>query len=263
MNNSDIELVPLNKTDVPGKRRHTGAGILIVTSINKKPYLLLGKENYKSFKLSEDVIIPIYEEFGGGIQSRKCSLEENALKELDEESAHALGWSDPRLLLRKGFIALDIPFLTNRMYRLYVIYVPDVKNIIPIFFKNRQIISDHTSTYYKKKNFIEMDELQLISLEMISTSMKNKNNTINLPEADKILKLDNDVGFLSRRIFAVLETIHTVGDKKKSGLQCCYQVFNTFNNTNNNLRPIILNKPQNNYKHKYNFLRNTINYDAT
>ncbi len=35
MNDNDIKLVPLNKTDVPGKRRHTGAGILIVTSINK------------------------------------------------------------------------------------------------------------------------------------------------------------------------------------------------------------------------------------
>lgn len=263
MNDNDIQLVPLNKTDTPGKRRHTGAGILIVTSIDKKPYLLLGKENYKSFKLSDDVIIPVYEEFGGGIQSRKCSLEENALKELDEETAHILGWSDPRILLRKGFVHLDIPFLTNRMYRLYIIYVPNVKSIIPTFFKNRQTIFEHSSTYYKRENYIEMDDLQLISLETISSSMKNKVNTMNLPDGDRILKLDNDNGFLSRRIYSILEATHYVADKKKTGIQCCYQVFNTFNNDNNNLRPIILGKPETNYKHKYNFLRNTVNYDAT
>jgi hypothetical protein len=263
MYDNDVELIPLNKTDSPGKRRHTGAGILIVTSINKKPYLLLGKENYKSFKLSDDTTIPVYEEFGGGIQSRKCSLEENALKELDEETAHILGWSDPRVLLRKGFVHLDIPFLVNRMYRLYIIYVPNVINVMPTFFKNRQTIFEHTSTYYKRDNYIEMDDLQLISLEIISSSMKNNNNIINLPDEDRILKLDDDTGFLSRRIFSVLKETHTVSDKKKTGLQCCYQVFNTFNNNNNNLRPIILDKPENNYKHKYNFLRNTINYDAT
>ena len=201
MDDSHIELVPLNKTDTPGKRRHTGAGILIVTSVNKKPYLLLGKENYKSFKLSTDIIIPVYEEFGGGIQSRKCSLEENALKELDEETAHILGWSDPKILLRKGFVHIDIPFLTSRMYRLYIIYVPNVKNLIQPFFKNRQSIYDHTSTYYKRKNYIEMDDLQLISIETISNSMKNKVNIMNLPDSDRILKLDHDIGFLSRRIF--------------------------------------------------------------
>ena len=263
MDDSHIELVPLNKTDTPGKRRHTGAGILIVTSVNKKPYLLLGKENYKSFKLSTDIIIPVYEEFGGGIQSRKCSLEENALKELDEETAHILGWSDPKILLRKGFVHIDIPFLTSRMYRLYIIYVPNVKNLIQPFFKNRQSIYDHTSTYYKRKNYIEMDDLQLISIETISNSMKNKVNIMNLPDSDRILKLDHDIGFLSRRIFSVLEATHIVGDKKKTGIQCCYQVFNTFNNDNNNDRPIILDKPKNNYNHKYNFLRNTVHYEAT
>ena len=244
------------------KRRHTGAGILIVTSINKKPFLLLGKENYKSFKLSTNLVIPIYEEFGGGIQSRKCSLEENALKELDEETAHILSWTDPKILLKKGFIQLNVPFLTSRMYRLYIIYVPNVKSIIPNFFRNRQKISNHTSTYYKKKNYIEMDDLRLISLDNISNSMKNSFNQINLPNNDKILKLSNRDIYLSRRIYNILLEKHTINGKNKTGIQCCYQVFNTFNNDNNNLSPIILDKPKNNYTHKFNFLVNTISYDG-
>lgn len=251
------------------KRRHTGAGILVITSLNNKPYLLLGKENYKSLKLSNNVTIPIYEEFGGGIQSRKLSLEENALKELDEETSHILSWNNPKILLKDGFIQLDVPFMTNRIYRLYLIYIPNVKTIIPNFFRNRQKISEHTSTYYKRKNYIEMDDLRLISLDNIDKSMKNKKNIINLPNDDVILKLLYQNVYLSRRLYNVLKEKYTINNKTKTGIEFCYDVFDNFNNNNNNnnnntknLVPIILNKPRENYSHQYNFLINTVSYSA-
>ena len=107
-----------------------------------------------------------------------------------------------------------------------------------------------------------MDDLRLISLNNISNSMKNSFNQINLPNNDKILKLSNRDIYLSRRIYNILLEKDTINGKNKTGIQCCYQVFNTFNNDNNNLSPIILDKPKNNYTHKFNFLVNTISYDG-
>lgn len=268
------------------KRRHTGAGILIITSYNGKPYFLLGREEYKSVKYSNNITIPVYEEFGGGIQSKKCSLEENALKELDEETSHVLNWTSPDILLKKGFIHIDVPFMENRKYRIYLVYVHNVKNIIPDFFRNRQIIKEHTSTYYKRKNYIEMDDMQLVSINDVYKSIKNKKiNQLNLFN-DKILKLQNKDIYISRRLFDFLDGTYTINNTTKSGIQYCYQVFNNFtidinkiNNTNTNTNTrniqgiynisnknkysyIKLKKPEKTHNHKYNFLKNTITYDA-
>ena len=48
-------------------------------------------------------MIPVYEEFGGGLQTRRISIEDNALMELDEETSHTLNWQNERFYLRKVF----------------------------------------------------------------------------------------------------------------------------------------------------------------
>lgn len=263
--NKTNQIIKENKQEKSkeSKRRHTGAGILIITNHNNKPHILIGREEYKSFKYSNNVVLPIYEEFGGGIQSKKCSLEENALKELDEETSHIFDWNQPNVLLKKGFKFIDIPFMDTRMYRLYIIYLPNVSTIIPDFFRNRQIILNHSSTYYKRKNYIEMDDLQLLSLESISQSMRNKTkNQLNLFNNDIILKIENHDIYLSRRLYSFLSTKFNINNKEKTGLQYCYQVFNNFNNTNYKNKSLTLQKPIKTLNHKYNFLQNTITYNV-
>lgn len=105
----------------PPRRRITGAGVLIMTSKYNKPFFLLGREKYKSFYFKNKFMIPVYEEFGGGLQTRRISVEDNALMELDEETSHALNWQDRRILLKKGFFQIDLPYKNNRMYRVFVV----------------------------------------------------------------------------------------------------------------------------------------------
>ena len=54
--------------------------------------------------------------------------------ELDEETAHTLNWQNRKVLLKKGFFQIDIPFKTNRMYRIYVVYVPNVEKCVKLVF---------------------------------------------------------------------------------------------------------------------------------
>ena len=72
--------------------------------------------------------------------------------------------SDQGVLLKRGFKYFDIPYLNDRLYRLYVIYVSNVQDIIPDFFRNLQMIRGHPSKIRKKRNYIEMDDLRLINL---------------------------------------------------------------------------------------------------
>ena len=39
------------------KRRHTGTGVLVITNINNKPHLVLGRETFKSLQIKDDLII--------------------------------------------------------------------------------------------------------------------------------------------------------------------------------------------------------------
>ena len=133
-----------------------------MTSKYNKPFFLLGREKYKSLSLKNKFMVPVYEEFGGGLQTRRISVEDNALMELDEETSHALNWQDRRILLKKGFFQIDLPFKKNRMYRVFVVYVPNVEKITPTFFRNYNMINANPTKYYKKENYIEMDDLQLI-----------------------------------------------------------------------------------------------------
>jgi hypothetical protein len=267
-----------NKTSAT--RRITGAGVLIITSKFNRPYLLLGREKYKSFIYKNKYMIPIYEEFGGGLQTKKLSIEDNALMELDEETSHTLNWDNPKILLKKGFFYIDIPFLENRLYRLYLVFVNKVEQILPYFYRNYNLIDSSTSTYYKKRNYIEMDELQLIPLDSIYRTLQNNHtqNIIHLLNGDSILKLNYQNRYISRRLYRFLVNKHfsPISKKNEYGYELCYQLFNrSFRQIGFNDQyyitlhsPYINNSNSTNYIHsgnnkkKTNFLDDTISYQV-
>jgi len=252
----------IEKKKILGKvRKFTGAGILIVTSKYNKPYIVVGREKYKSYKFDNKYVIPIYEEFGGGIQYRKNSLEENALFELKEETCNSLNWSNPKVLLKKDFKYVDIPFLNDRIYRLYIVYVHNFSKIMPTYFRNYQNIINHKTTYYKKNNYTEMDDIQLIPLDDVKKSLLNLKNVINLHTCN-ILKINKTEFYLSKRLYSFMNMKFNNG----TGLDLCYQVFNNcFKQVGFNQDNIILLTKMSKYasfNKKYSFLDGTYYYDA-
>ena len=243
------------------KRRHTGTGVLVLTNINNKPHLVLGRDTFKSMSINDDLTIGIYEEFGGGIQKRSLSLETNACFELREETSNLFNFTEPKIL-RKGVNQyFDIPFKNNRMYRIYVVYLEDIEKIIHIFNTNRMRITQNYSNYYKYKCFLEMDDIQFISLDSIKNNINNETNYLRLnPEDIKTIRADNSqklerknkvnyngvlkidsTKFLSKRLLEFLNTRfprqwkdgyfqhidekHTNTETMATGLDYCYQIF--------------------------------------
>ena len=154
-----------NKTiaDV-GERRYTGVGTLIITSVNGQPYLVLGREAFKSIKHRGAYMVSIFEEFGGGIQRRRATLADNACFELREETSNLIDLTDCSYLLENQAQHFDLPFRDDRIYRLYVINIPDAHTIIPYLQVNRQIITralnqPEKGTKSKIKTFLEMDTI--------------------------------------------------------------------------------------------------------
>lgn len=242
------------------KRRHTGTGVLVITNVNNKPHLVLGRETFKSLNIKGDLMIGMYEEFGGGIQKRSLSLETNACFELREETSNLFNFTEPKVL-RKGVNQyFDIPFKNNRMYRIYVVYLEDIEKIIDYFQTNRDKIQKKFSNYYKYKCFLEMDDVQFISLDTIKNNLADENNYLRLnPEEIKNIRNSNDkterknkvnyngvlkidsTKFLSKRLLEFLNTKfpkqwkdgyfqhydenHTNPDRMLTGLDYCYQIF--------------------------------------
>jgi len=242
------------------KRRHTGTGVLVITNVNNKPHLVLGRETFKSLNIKEDLMIGMYEEFGGGIQKRSLSLETNACFELREETSNLFNFTEPKVL-RKGVNQyFDIPFKNNRMYRIYVVYLEDIEKIINYFQTNRDKIHQNFSNYHKYKCFLEMDDIQFISLDTIKNNLADENNYLRLnPEDIKNIRNSNDkterknkvnyngvlkidsTKFLSKRLLEFLNTKfpkqwkegyfqhydenHTNPDTMLTGLDYCYQIF--------------------------------------
>lgn len=242
------------------KRRHTGTGVLIITNVNNKPHLVLGRETFKSMTINDDLIIGMYEEFGGGIQKRSLSLESNACFELREETSNLFNFSDPKVL-RKGVNQyFDIPFKNNRMYRIYVIYLEDIEKIINYFKTNLGRITDNFSNYHKYKCFLEMDDIQFVSLDIIKNNLKDETNFLRLNPADiktlrnnnvksektnkinynGVLKIDS-TKFISKRLLEFInnkfpnqwkegyiqhiDENHTNQESMLSGLDYCYKIF--------------------------------------
>lgn len=249
----------MNNTQIK-KRRHTGTGVLVITNVNNKPHLVLGRETFKSMSITDELIIGMYEEFGGGIQKRSLSLESNACFELREETSNLFNFTEPKVL-RKGVNQyFDIPFKNNRMYRLYVVYLEDIEKIINYFKTNRDTITNNFSNYYKYKCFLEMDDIQFISLDTIKCNLKDENNYLRLkPEDIKTIRNNNEKSeiktkvnyngvlkidstkFISKRLLEFLNTKfpkqwkegyfqhydekHSDPNTMLSGLDYCYKIF--------------------------------------
>lgn len=203
------------------ERRHTGTGVLIITEYLGEAYVLLGQENWKTLDYSTvcpELKLPVYEEFGGGIQTRKVSLEKNASFELREETANLFNFSNAELL--KGCPYYDIPFKQDRMYRIYIVYLKGVADYIHYFYTNVNIINNNIKfglMSEKSNNYLEMNSIKLLPLRLFYNAVKmsenyicfNKNeneyNTLHSSGFKGILKLTEDI-FINGRLMQFLNS---------------------------------------------------------
>lgn len=255
-----------NKTN---GRRHTGTGVLIITNYFSEPYLLLGQESWKSLdytKIAKHINLPIYEEFGGGLQTRKVSLEKNATFELREETANLINIKDSSILSTVPYF--DIPFKKDRMYRLYILYLNNITEYLKYFYMNHNIISQNRQNGDKSNNYLEMSNLKLIPLKVINNKIHNPENYICFNSADNlhnnlmssgykgILKLDDDT-FLNTRLVEFLNSKYS----GVSGLSHCYNHYKQSAIKelfpNNNIKITKVKKLFKQNKEKYNFLNGT------
>lgn len=219
-----------------GARRYTGVGTLILTTINGQPYLVLGREAFKSIKHRGAYMVSIFEEFGGGIQRRRATLADNACFELREETSNLIDLTECSQILEDRGRHFDLPFRDDRIYRLYIINIPDAHTIIPYLQVNRQIINRSLNnpakgTKSKIKTYLEMDTIKLVSLSAIQRAMTDINNYVCFKAEDTvwnlssptppyrgILKVDADT-FLNERLVQFLGGIFT--DEKRNGCDIC------------------------------------------
>ena len=216
------------------KRRYTGVGVLIMTEMNGRPFILLGREKFKSLIYGGNYVIPMYEEFGGGIQKKSMSLEENALLELDEETCHMFNFSDANILNSPDYKYIDIPFREDRMYRMYIMYIPNLGTKLNIFNNNYNIIMNSQSNYYKKRNYLEMDNISLISLDEIMYRMNYPNENVFNFINHKVLCVNDDI-FISRRLLKLFD-----GKYIKSSIENYNNILD-FKSTSNNMTNAIMN----------------------
>lgn len=237
------------------KRRHTGTGVLVLTNINNKPHIVLGRETFKSIDINSDLSLGMYEEFGGGIQKRALNLETNACFEFREETNNLFNFTNPKVLTKGVNQYFDIPYKNNRMYRIFVVYLEDIEHIMHLFKLNRTAIQGNKSNYYKYNCFLEMDDIQYFSLDDIKKNIGDNNNYLVLNQEDiknynfenknkinynGILKMDS-TKFISKRLIQFLNTryprqwkegyiqhIDTNNNDTNtmlSGLDYCYQIY--------------------------------------
>lgn len=187
-----IKCLNLNDTIVKYKdnknntRQLTGVGVLILCNYMGMPHLLLGREDRKSLIESKNlgnIMLPLYEEFGGSIQNKKAGIRKNALFELREETSNLINIKNERVLEKA--IYFDLPFLDKRAYRLYLLYLDNIENYIDYFFLNHEKIVNNTSSKFqtfdnKINTYLEMNNLELINLNKIEKSLNNPNNILNI-----------------------------------------------------------------------------------
>ena len=252
-----------------GKRRYTGVGTLIITAVNNQPYLVLGREAFKSIKHRGAYMVSIFEEFGGGIQRRRATLADNACFELREETSNLLDLTDCSQILEDRGQHFDLPFRDDRIYRLYIINIPDAQTIIPYIQVNRQIITRALNnpakgTKSKIKTYLEMDTIKLVSLDAIQRAMMDINNYVCFKAEDTvwnlgapappyrgILKVDSDT-FLNERLVQFLGGVFT--DELKKGYDICRGILSSGQNKLELAKPV---KVQDNY---YKFLIGTFTF---
>ena len=185
-NNTNLNISPKEKTNSP------------------KP----NKQEQQDEKLNRHTFL--YEEFGGGIQNNNLTQEENACFELNEETCNLINFTNPFVLNKGVNTFFDIPYLKDRIYRLYVVFIPDFTQVIHLFYKNLQVLKSAPSSYYKFRNYCEMTDMSIIELDHI---YKYKNN------------LDNYVCFNAEENL-YNQIIHDKGKKNYRGiLRCPDNVF--------------------------------------
>lgn len=262
---------PAAKQAIPnvGERRYTGVGALIITTVNGQPYLVLGREAFKSIKHRGAYMVSIFEEFGGGIQRRRATLADNACFELREETSNLLDLTECSQILEDRGRHFDLPFRDDRIYRLYVINIPDAHNIIPYLQVNRQIITralNHPAKGPKSKikTYLEMDTIKLVSLANIQRAMMDINNYVCFKAEDTIwnlsapsapyrgiLKVDSET-FLNERLVQFLGGVFT--DENRKGWEICREIAATGQNKLELAKPV---KIHDNY---YKFLIGTFTF---
>jgi len=252
-----------------GERRYTGVGTLLVTTVGGQPHLVLGREAFKSIKHRGAYMVSIFEEFGGGIQRRRATLADNACFELREETSNLLDLTECSQILEDRGQHFDLPFRDDRIYRLYVINIPDAHTIIPYLQVNRQIINRALNnpakgTKSKIKTYLEMDTIKLVSLAAVQRAMSDINNYVcfkaedtvwNLATTDLpyrgILKVDSET-FLNERLVQFLGGLFT--DNQMKGYEICRDISLNGSNKLELAKPV---KVQNSY---YKFLIGTFTF---
>jgi hypothetical protein len=252
-----------------GDRRYTGVGTLLVTTMNGQPYLVLGREAFKSIKHRGAYMVSIFEEFGGGIQRRCATLADNACFELREETSNLLDLTDCSQILEERGLHFDLPFREDRIYRLYIINIPEAHTIIPYLQGNRQVITRALNnpakgTKSKIKTYLEMDTIKLVSIAAIQRAMHDINNYVcfkaedtvwnlsaSTPPYRGILKVDPDT-FLNERLVQFLGGVFT--DEKLRGHEICNYIATNGTHKLELAKPV---KIQDNY---YKFLIGTFTF---
>ena len=234
--------------------------------INNKEQLKVKKPNHnkhnqkpkRESNIKKNIFI--YEEFGGGIQDNNLSLEENACFELCEETSNLLNFTNPFILNKGVNTFFDIPYLKDRLYRLYVVYIEDFTKDIHLFYKNKQVLKSNPSNYFKYRNFTEVSDITFLEIDNISKYIENYNNymTVNSEELlynqinkDKgvnkykgILKCIDNI-FLSKRLVDFLN-MNFIYDKNSKGYiyyndkvdeKVNKELYNKFNKIVKNYKP--------------------------
>jgi hypothetical protein len=255
------------------ERRHTGTGVLIITEYLGEPHILLGQENWKTLDYSSvcnGLKLPIYEEFGGGIQTRKVSLEKNASFELREETANLFNFTNPELL--KTCPYYDIPFREDRMYRIYVIYLQNIADYLHYFYMNINTIQVNIKKGYtseKSGNYLEMNNIRLLPLKLFYNVIKNRDNYLCFKSNETIFNKEHNGGY--RGILKLTEDIYINSrlmlflNSRYNGVYGLELVNNYYkkcnmrasfkNNKNIKIRGLKVNNKQ--FNEKYKFLLDT------
>lgn len=280
LNNSEIKgsiKPPRTNERSESERRHTGTGVLIITEYLGEPYILLGQDNWKTLDYStvcSGLKLPVYEEFGGGIQTRKVSLEKNASFELREETANLFNFSNPELL--KSCPYYDIPFRQDRMYRIYIVYLKNIAEYIHYFYINVNTIKDNINlgfTSEKSDNYLEMKNIKLLPLRLFYNVVKkrdhyicfnsteNEYNKVNHQGFKGILRLTDDIYINSRLMLFLNSKYNNVyGLDLVNNYYMKANISSSFKNNNNlKIKPIKQNFVQ--FNDKYKFLLRTWSID--
>jgi hypothetical protein len=260
-------------------RRHTGTGVLIITEYLGEPHILLGKENWKTLDYSTvcpGLKLSIYEEFGGGIQTRKVSLEKNASFELREETANLFNFTNPELLKKCPYY--DIPFREDRMYRIYILYLQNIADYLHYFYININTINRNIKnglTSEKSSNYLEMNNIRLLPLKLFYNNVKHsdkyicfksnetEHNNLNKGNYKGILQLTDNI-YINSRLMQFLNSQYN-GVYGLDILNNYYRKCNIKASFKNNkilkIKSLRTNKRQ--FNDKYKFLLGTVSIDIS